>query len=431
MMSDIKLSSDQQRAVDAAVDGKNVFITGPGGVGKSEVLRIIIQELRSRHKMVAVTASTGISSLRVEGSTIHSFLMTRTMGSVDEVRSAMHRGEWFGGWKRDKSLRQTQVLVVEEVSMLTGDYIDMLDWRMKLAMRGNEIPFGGVQVIFCGDFLQLPPVISRYGGNRVKRHYAFESDAWKSADIEHVFMNENFRQHDPELLKHLNVVRMGKTPAETVEYFDSRVGAKLEDPTRLYSTNAAADELNANKLRKLPGKQRVYEASFTGREKFHDRISSRCTAKMKLKLKVGAPVLLLRNNKGGGYVNGDRGHVIEMRDAGIVVDKMNGNRVYVDLARWELKNADGRIIASMTQFPVKLAWAMTIHKSQGMTLDLLECDVSRCFEHGQAYVALSRVKTLEGLSLTEPLSQDSVSAGLKVVKFYASKAGEIPKKRGA
>ncbi len=353
--------------------------------------------------------------------TIHSTLGLGVSSNLKEGRKFIGPNTLA---KAQDRLRDVSAIVVDEVSMLTGDYLDMVDWWLNLVSDhapGQTKPFGGFQIILVGDMLQLPPVIRDPG--EVAKKYAFQSDAWRGADIEPVYLTECFRTEDPDLFKHLNRIRRGVVNDETMEYFRPCVGRQLTDPTRLYPTNQQAFDYNTERLDALPGEPVMFEASFDGNSKWWPAMQDNCIAEEVLSLKVGAPVLFLKNNRALGYVNGMRGTVIAFHDDDAVevevTDQTGAGRIMVRTETWEMKDANERLLASMTQFPLKLAWAVTVHKSQGMSLDLVECDLSRCFERGQAYVALSRARRHDGLSLSVPLRRSNVRASKQCVDYYA------------
>jgi len=399
------------------LDGNSVFITGPGGVGKSFVLDRIIQGLRERKKDVAVCASTGIAAIRLYGSTVHAFLGTGLCGSPRALAQGLKKGEVRNPEKVEMRLRRTDVLVLDEVSMLSGDYLDMMDMWLQRNRRVLK-PFGGMQLVFCGDFLQLPPVQKQT--DRFDHLYAFQSPAWAARNPVMVPLTEVFRQHDKEFIEHLMLVRKGQVPATTLAYFSKRVnalGVSL-NPTRLYSRNDTAARVNKERLDALKAPMKTYTADIEGdSDMWMEKIVKDCLAELDLVLKIGAPVLFLRNNYEAGYINGERGTVIDLGEGYVQVQKMDGRVVQVNQECWELRDGERTVRATMRQYPLKLAWAITIHKSQGMTLDLLQCDVSECFAPGQTYVALSRASTVEGLGLTAPMRAEHVQADPTLVAY--------------
>ena len=420
---EVQLVGRQVYARDAALSGKSVFITGPGGTGKSVVTREIVRALREAGKRVAVTASTGIAAVAVGGMTIHS---TLGLGISGNRKDAMEKRGVETVAKAQDRLGGVDTIVLDELSMLTGDYLDMMDWWLGLVKderAGQHRPFGGFQMILVGDACQLPPVIP--DREKVSKQYFFEADAWKAAGLEEIYLRDSHRQADPALFYHLCLLRRGIVSAETVEYFRPCLGRRLEDPTRLYGTNAAAFEENMRRLKALPGAPRTYEASFDGNPKWHGAVADNCVADRELHLKVGAPVIFLKNDPGAGYVNGQRGVVEEMGDGRILVRREDGEGIAVTQHKWEMRDSAERLLAAMVQYPLKLAWAITIHRSQGMSLDRVRVDLAGCFERGQAYVALSRARSMEGLSLDVLPSTVTVRASAKVVNYYRDLASRM------
>jgi len=422
--TEITLSHSQQEAYNAALAGESLYITGPGGTGKSEVLNRIVRGLETSGKSVAITASTGIAAIRVGGCTIHSWLGTRILKNQGELAKAMSSFDLRSSRKVEQRITKADVLVLDEVSMMSGDYIGMMDFWIKANRKSSLKPFGGMQVIFTGDFLQLPPVQKR--GQKFEHHYAFQAPAWQKAKLRCIALTEVFRQEDVEFIENLMKVRKGCASGAVLKYFNQRVGASLDNPTKLFAKNEAVYAENFKHLMALDGQKMEYEAEIDGEDRYAEKLVKDCIAEFQLELKVGAPVLFIRNNYdyegdgANGYINGERGVVTRLQPDKVIVRKASGRHVEVQPETWEYKNADQEVLATLRQIPLKLAWAMTIHKSQGMTLDLLECDASECFAPGQTYVALSRARTFEGLSLTEPLTPRAVKADPTLVEHCIS-----------
>ena len=417
------LNALQQRAVDlAAVDKRNVFLTGPGGTGKSFVLAALRARLREEGLSHRVCASTGVAALGVGGCTVHSLLGTGIASRVREARRcAANSGtvEWI-----HRRLVGVDVVVIDEVSMLSGDYVDMMDWWLRRVMDSSSL-FGGKQLVFVGDFLQLPPVEKDVV---FERTFGFQADAWRAADVATVELERSYRQSDQAMVDALNRIRYGVLDDEARDLFAPCVGRGLEDPTRLCATNAAARSVNLRRLLQLQGREHHYRATATGFGKTAEanarRVVKSVIADEQLQLKVDAPVLTLVNDTLGDYVNGSRAIVLECRQASAVVRvEATGREVEVGRHTWEMLDGNGRTAATFSQLPLRLAWAMTIHKSQGMSLDRVAVDLSGVFERGQAYVALSRARSLEGLSLDVPLEPRAVFAHPEIVAFYRSSPG--------
>ena len=243
-----ELSPEQKRCFDAAMSGQNLFVSGPGGVGKSFVIKRIIEEFRSRQHKFRIAASTGVAALNVGGSTIHALLGTRLAGTVKEAK------EYHGTnamQKAQNRLNFIQTLIVDEVSMLSGDYITMMDWWLQ-QVRSNYEPFGGLQIILCGDFLQLPPVEK---GNKAKYRFAIDSPSWEQAKMETIDLQRSFRQEDQTFVNALNRVRFGEYTKEIRKIFRPCIGRELVEPTHLVATNKEADQINFDKLRAHEGEE--------------------------------------------------------------------------------------------------------------------------------------------------------------------------------
>ncbi|KKN80214.1 hypothetical protein LCGC14_0331680 [marine sediment metagenome] len=357
----IKLGNDQQRAYRASMSGYNILITGPAGTGKSVLLREIVRDLRVEGKEVAITASTGIAAVNVSGRTIHSWLGTAIRGTVKSIQESLNQG----GLKiiranADRRMTEAHVLVIDEVSMLTGDYMNMMDFWLRKVRRRDK-PFGGLQLILCGDFLQLPPV--QIPGQEADVVFAYDADAWHEADLNLCYLTKVFRQEDNDFLMHLLAIRRGQVSQDTVEFFDECVNRDLaEEPTRLFATNNMVRDINGGKLAQLPGKPHAFDADYIGLEKHYANLKKNCIAEHVLYLKEGAPVIFVKNNPMMGYVNGTRGVVKKVRYPIIDVEKLNGHVVPVEIASWEVQGSNGSVLAAMMQYPLKLAWALTIHK---------------------------------------------------------------------
>ena len=414
-----RLNELQQRAVDAAAAGRNMFLTGPGGTGKSFALDYIHQKLQDRGRYVRVAASTGIAALNVGGCTIHSLLGTGIASRESEARQKAKSAKAVE--RAARRLGLVDVMVIDEVSMLAGDYLDMMDWWLRRVLASSEL-FAGIQVVFLGDFLQLPPVEKR-DEVPYERKFGFQARSWGAARIEAVELARSYRQSDQGMVDALNRLRYGRFDDEVAEIFAPCVGRHLEDPTRLCATNRAAQNVNLRKLIQLPGREYHYSARVEGLGKYAQenarRIAQNVIAEEELQLKVGAPVIMLVNDRELGFVNGSRARVLECGEHCVTVELEDSRRTE-DVYRhtWEQLDGNGRVTAEFKQFPVKLAWALTIHKSQGMSLDRVAVDLAAVFERGQAYVALSRARSLEGLCLDHELHPADVFAHPECVEYY-------------
>ncbi|MDF1827735.1 MAG: PIF1 family DEAD/DEAH box helicase [Legionellaceae bacterium] len=377
--------------------GKNIFLTGAAGAGKTYVLNQYIRYLKNHGVCVAVTASTGIAATHVQGTTIHAWSGIGVRNHVTQ-----HDLEKLLKIPRIRShYKKTHVLIIDEVSMLHPYQLDMVD-KIARYMRNCDEPFGGIQVVLCGDFFQLPPVSTAPKAD--KKHFAFESDAWINGDIHVCYLEEQHRQSQDELLTVLNDIRSGTAGEHTRVPLRTRYKKEPEGEikaTKLYSRNINVDAINERELRKLNTEEEIFSMQSSGLAPLVEGLKKHCLAPEALLLKVGAEVMFIKNDPLGRYVNGTRCVVIgfEKSDEGWPIVKTYRNKtLVVPPEDWHYED-DGKIRATLSQVPLRLAWAITIHKSQGMTLDTAEIDLGDAFEPGMGYVALSRVRSLSGLKL--------------------------------
>jgi ATP-dependent exoDNAse (exonuclease V) alpha subunit len=385
----------QSEALAILKTGLNVFLTGEPGSGKTHTINAYIEWLRERGIEPAVTASTGIAATHVSGMTIHSWSGIGVKRDISDYEIEYIRS-------REKTARRiidAKVLIIDEVSMLDAATLGSVDRVLRSLRRRPlmpEQPFGGLQVIFVGDFFQLPPV-SR--DRSVK--FAFESDAWREANPITCYLSEQHRQEDGDFLDLLSALRKGAFLPEHRTRLQSRVGAvsKKEVATRLYTHNFNVDRVNAESLDKIDAKARVFEMSSRGAKALVESLKAQCLSPETLTLKEGAAVMFTRNNFEEGYVNGTLGTVQGFTSLGLpVVKTKSGKEITAEYAEWAIQDGS-KILARVTQVPLRLAWAITVHKSQGMSLDAAIIDLTQAFEYGQGYVAISRVRSIAGLFL--------------------------------
>lgn len=385
----------QSEALHFLKMGKNVFLTGAAGAGKTYLLNQYIRYLKENNVRVAITASTGIAATHLQGQTIHAW---SGIGVKDFL--TQHDLEKLADNDRVKrNYKKNKVLVIDEISMLHPHQLDMVDTISRFMLNSDE-PFGGMQIILCGDFFQLPPIASVKTGVTA---FAFESTIWNQCDLHICYLDEQYRQKDDPLLTILNDIRSGtagehtKIPLRT-RYKKEPIGNTRA--TKLYSRNINVDAINEKALSDLPGSEKIFHMKTTGFKKLAENLKKSNLAMEKLRLKIGAEVMFIKNDMAGRYVNGTRGHVVGFdRENGWPVVKTFQNEVITACEEEWKYEENGAIRAIITQVPLRLAWAITIHKSQGMTLDTAEIDLGDAFEPGMGYVALSRVRTLNGLKL--------------------------------
>lgn len=381
----------QAQALDILKTGANVFLTGEPGAGKTYILNQYIAWLMAADIPVAVTASTGIAATHIGGMTIHSWSgigIKDTLTSYDLDNIA-------GKEKLSKRIQKTKVLVVDEISMLDGKVIDMLD-RVCRHVRKSGEPFGGLQVVFVGDFFQLPPITKQGDAMR----YAFESHSWQGAHIVTCYLAEQHRQEDELFLGLLQSIRRNEIEEEHYTLLSEQTTIAYEDiePTQLFTHNMDVDAVNATELKRLPGQTHTFRMTSKGTKPLVEGLVRTCLSPDTLELKEEAMVMCTKNNFEAGYVNGTMGRIIGFSggEGWPIIKTPAGRELTIKPASWEVVE-DGKIRASIEQIPLRLAWAITVHKSQGMSLDAARVDLSKAFVYGQGYVALSRVRTLDGL----------------------------------
>lgn len=385
----------QKEALEILKTGRNVFVTGPAGSGKTHLINTYIEFLRAHNIDVGITASTGIAATHMGGVTIHSWA---------GIGIASHLTPYDFEDMAEKSylvnrFDKVKVLIIDEVSMLHHFRFDLINKVLKV-MKGNDKPFGGVQVVLCGDFFQLPPV-SRPG--EPEAEFIYKSEAWREARFTICYLTEQFRQKDNVMNDILNEIRAGRVSQKTKELLKSRHNVRSDkgvEPTKLFTHNIDVDNLNFVELEKLRSSEVADHYMQTkGREHLASVLKKSCLAPEGLRLKVGARIMCVKNNFEAGYVNGTLGVVTSCRPG--VDPKIRthtGEELSIERASWKIEE-DGKTKAEILQYPLRLAWAITVHKSQGMSLDAVEVDLSKSFEAGMGYVALSRVRSLDGLTI--------------------------------
>ena len=381
----------QEKALEILKTGANVFLTGEPGAGKSYTIEQYVKWLKESKKDYAITASTGIAASHINGVTIHSWTgLGIRRGLSQQQLEGIGRNTWIV-----EKIQPVETLIIDEVSMLDSVIIDDIDGILReVHPQHAHLPFGGIQVVFVGDFFQLPPV-SR---GEEKKAFAFQSPAWIEANLEVCYLTEQHRQSDQEFLGILNAMRTG-TITEAHKDRLKQCEMTKSPETKLFTHNADVDRLNNDKLAELPGKEEIFWMQQSGDPKRIETLKKQCLSPEKLVLKVGAVVMFTRNNFKAGYVNGTIGKVTGFSSGRPVIQTLEGRTIAADAAEWEWSTRKEGTIARITQVPLRLAWAITVHKSQGMSLDAAEVDLRGTFEFGQGYVAISRVRSLQGLHL--------------------------------
>lgn len=457
--SAVTLSPEQNAVLNKVKAGKSVFFTGSAGTGKSVLLREIIQfSGGSASSTLGITASTGIAAVNIGGVTLHSWA---GIGIGNETAKNVV-GKFFGQAQLFSNVihrwQSVKTLIIDEISMIDGELFDKLEY-MARGLRHSEKPFGGIQLILCGDFCQLPPVGGRDAkGQVVTPAFAFDAQTWSDCVGPPITLTRVFRQKDQTFVDMLNEMRFGRMNRLTTETFKSLsrrvVYTDGIEPTELFSTRAEVDRANLSRLRQLPGECFSYEAADSAGVDANgvrvtqvqmDRILKRFVAPQSIQLKVGAQVMLIKNLIQGQLVNGSVGQVTKFVSLGaarlqdIPVATIEGqevkSRFQNDAILWPIvrfiggremiivpqdftaNNPNGEVEAQRTQIPLILAWALSVHKSQGQTLERVKVDLGRTFEKGQAYVAISRATTMEQLQVIN-FDAAKVLAHPRVLEWY-------------
>lgn len=410
----IIFDAKQREAFDAMVEGRNVLLTGSAGAGKS-ILITTFYDLYKDSRHIGITSMTGTSAILLNGTTLHSFTgIGLGTAPTDTLIMKIQKSPFL-----TKRWRTLDTLIIDEISMLTPTLLEKLETIAQVIRMNNE-PFGGIQLILSADFLQLPCVESE--------QFCFESKVWEKCVDKVFYLTKVYRQDDPVFQQCLSEIRLGNMSPETKEILKSRVDAELKTdtgikPTKLFSLNVSVNRVNQEELEKLNGDLYQYDLEITfikpkvNRNYLMEKFRKQCRVPECLKLCVGAQVMLLHNRDIENHlVNGSRGVVIDFVEDFPMVRFLNGMEIIIDYHSWDLEE-NGHKILSYTQVPLKLAWATSIHVSQGQTLDFVDVDLSNVFERGQAYVALSRVRTLQGLRITG-LDFGRIKAHPRAVEFY-------------
>jgi ATP-dependent exoDNAse (exonuclease V) alpha subunit len=392
----------QAQALEILKTNDNVFLTGEPGAGKSYTINRFTEWANARGIYPAVTASTGIAATHIGGITIHSW-------AGIGIKDVLHDHDIDAILAREYVVRrilETRVLIIDEVSMLNGATLDNVDRvcrevRAIHDMTARSKPFGGIRVIFVGDFFQLPPV----NKTKEKTQFAFDSDAWLNAAPKVCYLTEQHRQADPLFLEILTALRSGTLTKAHIDRLKKSKRKAPKDVMHMFTHNANVDLVNAQELAKLPGELKTFRMLSSGIPFLVDILKKNCLSPEVLELKIGAPVMFTRNDiqkdgSPGHYVNGTLGKIDRYDGSGRpVVVTNDGREIFFDRrAEWSIEEKN-ITKAQIEQYPLRLAWAITVHKSQGMSLDAARMDLSGAFEYGQGYVALSRVRSLAGLYL--------------------------------
>lgn len=383
----------QGEALTILKTGANVYLTGEPGSGKTHTINAFVQWLRESGIEPSITAATGIAATHVGGMTVHSWsgigiAESLSRADVDRIATKEHIA---------KRIAKAKVLIIEEISMLSATTFEMADAVCREVRRVDK-PFGGLTVILVGDFFQLPPISK---GRDVG--FAYTSPVWRDLNLITCYLTEQYRQDDSEFLEVLSAIRRGEV--ETLHH-EILMARNIEpsglpaDAPKLFSHNADVDRINAGELAKLKGASKKFRMSSKGKDSLIEGLKRGCLSPETLELKEGAAVMFTKNSPQGRFVNGTLGTVVGWgADDMPIVKTKDGLRITTEPMEWQLEE-QGKVKASVSQIPLRLAYAMTVHKSQGMSMDAAIMDLSKAFEYGQGYVALSRVRRLSGVYLT-------------------------------
>ena len=433
-------NEDYKKVLSLLMNGENVFLTGYAGTGKSYILNKLKEKLK---KKLTITSTTGIAAVNVKGQTLHSW------AGVGLCKNPVHKTieKIYTRPSIYKQIRNCKILAIDEISMLNIETFEYVDEVLKNIRESLE-PFGGIQVLFIGDFYQLPPVevvndrpeYALFDENpsifNNSRRYCFDSPLWEDFKLKNVVLKQNYRQSEKDFIKALSDMRTNNLDEDDTELLKNRetnLDTFETNMLHIFSTNYEADRYNMAKFNMIDEPVKIFEAddgvyrgtkpvysNFTENEKYILEIFGKnCRAEKEIALKLGAKVMLLVNmDFNRGLINGSCGDIQSFNESTITIKFDNGEVADIPRHRFEYYYHD-KLTAERTQFPLKLAYGITIHKSQGMTLDKLVVDCSRIFEKGQAYVAMSRVKTLDGLYLKN-FSKDKVMVDERVAEFYSN-----------
>jgi len=396
----------QKQAFNILKLGHNVFLTGPPGSGKTFLIEKYINYLKKKKVRIGITASTGIAATHINGITINSWSGLRVIEDGMQENQINSRIKSILQKKNlHARISKTRTLIIDEISMLDARYLDLVD-RVCQAVKQNALPFGGLQILLSGDFFQLPPVSK----GLIKKEFAYFSSVWRKAALKICYLDEQHRHTDQNYIKILNAIRKNNIKRETLEALKSRMNQPINSPlaaTKLYTTNFQVDAINQYELSRLSGGKKVYKMNSgckKGNEAILRQLMSNSIIPQVLGLKKGAVVMFIKNNFDDSgvnrYVNGTLGKVIGFTEETKypIVKTADEREITAFPRKWSIED-DGVDLAWVNQIPLRLAWSITVHKSQGMSLDEAIIDLSNTFEYGMGYVALSRVCSLSGMCL--------------------------------
>ncbi len=398
----------QEKALNILKTGANVFLTGEPGSGKTHTVNNFVNYLREHEIEPSITASTGIAATHIGGMTIHSWSGIGIKNKLDKYDlDRIASSEYIA-----KRIRKTKVLIIDEISMLSSDTLDMVDLVCREVKQSDEA-FGGIQIVLVGDFFQLPPIVKRnietpknqilFQQENTNKVFAYEASAWGRAQFIVCYLEEQYRQDDKEFLSVLSAIRANNITDKHLKYINKRqidFDDMPEETTKLFSHNFNVDKVNYSELEKIDDDIRIFDMTSSGNDRIVEALKKGCLSPEKLELKIGAVVMCTKNNQKERFANGTLGTVVGFEEFSgqPIIKTKSGRSIVIPPMDWVVEEG-GKIRAQITQIPLRLAWAITVHKSQGMSMDSAIMDLSQVFEFGQGYVALSRVRRLSGLYL--------------------------------
>jgi ATP-dependent DNA helicase PIF1 len=407
----VDLTQSQNRAIDVLNSKDNVFLTGHAGTGKSFVINHFQKSLPFP---LPVLASTGAAAVLIDGRTFHGYFGLGIMegGLLRTVKKAIANNRVQARLKKDHAI------IIDEISMIHPEAFEAAN-RIAQTVRDSDAPFGGLRLIVVGDFLQLPPITP----NNQSVQWLFEMDLWHQLDFKKIYLKETMRTDKKVFVDVLNSIREGQVTNDVKEFLDSRLSPVGDDfdGTVLFGRRNQAEFFNIKKLNQIPDAEVIYETEIkiaAKVQKTEDAMLALSPLPKQLKLKKNALVMLRKNDPDLKFVNGSLGRILKLTKEVVEVQLFTGSKVLLAKEEFHILDADGKKMATITNFPISLAWATTIHKSQGASIDRVHVDLRNLWECGQAYVALSRARSPENL-FVEGWTTRSIKADPNAVKFYS------------
>lgn len=400
-----QLTLDQEQAfIHLKENRRNLFITGGAGTGKSFLIQHF---LKSEVEKIPVLASTGAAAILVGGRTFHSFFGLGVLhgGPAATFELALRNK------RLKKRLNSVSRIIIDEISMISFEVLDCAE-RIARALRGNDEPWGGLRVICVGDFAQLPPVTRSLG-----KEWAFLGEAWASSGFKMIQLKEVMRTEDQEFMRVLSDARFGRLSVRLTHFLKTRTRKSSDfEITHLFPRRNQTESFNLERLEEIPEISRKYETIYSGDQRYFDRLKRDAPIPEVLELKKGALVMIRMNDPKQRFVNGTTGRVVALKDECVVIE--TERRTFeIEPFAFSVQNEDGEEVSFAKNFPINLAYASTIHKIQGATVDRVHLDLYGLWEPGQAYVALSRVRSADGLTLNR-WNEKSIFADPMVTAFY-------------